>query len=146
MIIDTKTVTHPSKDQLNDVIDLASSIFGDGIGWEIETAFTMKSPALSVASVDGEMVGFKLGFSDVPLRFYSTTGAVKDSFRGKGVAKQLMEEQHRWCRENEFKIVRTETKNTFAAMISLNLKSGFQIIGTYTDHRGEPKIILEKKL
>ena len=87
-----------------------------------------------------------MGFSDVPMRFYSSTGAVAENSRGKGVASALMVEQHKWCRDNEFKIVRTETKNKFAAMISLNLKSGFQIIGTYTDHRGEPKLILEKRL
>ena len=31
-------------------------------------------------------------------------------------------------------------------MLILNLKHGFDIIGTYTDDFGEPKIILEKKL
>jgi hypothetical protein len=31
-------------------------------------------------------------------------------------------------------------------MLILNLKYGFDIIGTYTDNKGESKIILEKKL
>lgn len=31
-------------------------------------------------------------------------------------------------------------------MIVLNLRQGFDIVGTFTDDRGEPKIILEKYL
>ena len=31
-------------------------------------------------------------------------------------------------------------------MLLLNIKSGFDVIGTYTDGEGEPKIILEKRL
>lgn len=31
-------------------------------------------------------------------------------------------------------------------MLILNLRRGLDIIGTYTDERGEPKIILEKRL
>ncbi|MCL4426117.1 MAG: hypothetical protein M1299_02105 [Firmicutes bacterium] len=31
-------------------------------------------------------------------------------------------------------------------MLILNLRHGFDIIGTYTDEKGEPKIILAKSL
>jgi hypothetical protein len=31
-------------------------------------------------------------------------------------------------------------------MLILNIKHGFDVIGTYTDEKGEPKIILEKRL
>ncbi|MBO8157289.1 MAG: hypothetical protein H0Z32_12600 [Bacillaceae bacterium] len=31
-------------------------------------------------------------------------------------------------------------------MLILNLKHGFDVIGTYTDEKGEPKIILRKNL
>lgn len=44
------------------------------------------------------------------------------------------------------KKVQTKTKNKWRDMLILNIKNGFDIIGTYTDDSGEPKIILEKKL
>ena len=31
-------------------------------------------------------------------------------------------------------------------MLVLNIENGFDVIGTYTDDSGEPKIIFEKKL
>ncbi|GMB08267.1 hypothetical protein B1no1_09770 [Thermolongibacillus altinsuensis] len=44
------------------------------------------------------------------------------------------------------KFVRTKTKNKWRNMLILNIKHGFDVIGTYTDEKGEPKIILEKRL
>jgi ribosomal protein S18 acetylase RimI-like enzyme len=133
-------------EHLSSVIELGVEVFGDKIQQELESACKMLRTLLTVAYSSGEVVGFKIGFMDVPMRFYSSTGAVKEGFRKQGIASRLMEAQHLACKEIGFKIVRTETKNDFPAMINLNLKHGFRIIGTYTDHRGEPKIILEKKL
>lgn len=57
-----------------------------------------------------------------------------------------MENQRRWLKENGYHKVRTKTKNKWRDMLILNLKNGFEIIGTYTDEKGEPKIILEKNV
>ncbi|WP_274519618.1 hypothetical protein [Caenibacillus caldisaponilyticus] len=40
----------------------------------------------------------------------------------------------------------TQTKNKWRAMLLLNLRHGFDIIGTFTDEKGEPKFILQKRL
>jgi GNAT superfamily N-acetyltransferase len=106
----------------------------------------MPNALMTLATHNGQAIGFKLGFKDVPRRFYSATGGISEHYRQKGVASQLIKMQHVWCEENGFKAIRTETKNEFRAMIGLNLKHGFEIIGTYTDHRGQPKIIFERKL
>ena len=55
-------------------------------------------------------------------------------------------EQHDWCIKKGYETIRTHTKNSFKSMLILNLKNGFDVIGTFTDEKGEPKIILEKKL
>ena len=57
-----------------------------------------------------------------------------------------MVRQHAWCREQGYSVVSTRTKNKWRNMLILNLRYGFDIIGTYTDDQGEPKIILTKTL
>ncbi|MBO1582269.1 MULTISPECIES: hypothetical protein [Bacillus] len=57
-----------------------------------------------------------------------------------------MEQQHQFLREKGYRIIQTKTKNKWRNMLILNIKSGFDIIGTYTDEKGEPKIILQKNL
>jgi hypothetical protein len=48
--------------------------------------------------------------------------------------------------ESGYKAVQTQTKNMWRSMLILNIKNGFDIIGTYTDNEGETKIIIEKML
>ena len=57
-----------------------------------------------------------------------------------------MKLQHDWCSKNSFSVIETRTKNKWKNMLILNLKNGFNIIGTFTNEKGEPKIILEKNL
>jgi predicted GNAT superfamily acetyltransferase len=99
-----------------------------------------------VAKENERVVGFKLGYERKGKHFYSWLGGVDEAYRGQGIANELMKRQHEWCRENGFRTIRTHTKNKWKHMLILNLKHRFDVIGTYTDNRGEPKIILEKKL
>ncbi|WP_342772619.1 hypothetical protein [Oceanobacillus piezotolerans] len=66
-------------------------------------------------------------------------------YREKGVASKLMEKQHQYLKKEGYKIVQTKTMNKWRGMLILNIKHGFDIIGTYTDEKGLHKIILEKK-
>ena len=45
-----------------------------------------------------------------------------------------------------YEVIQTQTKNKWRNMLILNLRHGFDIVGTYTDSKGEPKIILKKRL
>lgn len=104
-------------------------------------------PFLILIAVDYDnVVGYKIGYQDRPRRFYSWFGGVDPTYRGRGIASELMRRQHLWCRQNGYQTVRTYTKNKWRDMLILNLRHGFDVIGTYTDSQGEPKIILEKRL
>lgn len=107
----------------------------------------LNKPNLSLfLALDEEViVGFKLGHERKAEHYYSWLGGVRLDYRGRGIASKLMELQHQFCLENGYKSIQTRTKNQFRSMLILNLKSGFDIIGTYTDAKGDPKIIMEKK-
>jgi len=92
------------------------------------------------------LIGFKLGYELDILRFYSWLGAVEEKYRGLGIAKLLMHEQHKWALNRKYKFIETKSENHFKSMIALNLFSGFEIIGTENSHSGQFKILFRKKL
>lgn len=109
----------------------------------------MKSKGLLftiVALNDSEVIGYKIGYALDEETFYSWLGGVDAKYRNCGIASKLMEKQHEFLKERGYKKVQTKTKNKWRSMLVLNIKNGFDVIGTYTDDSGEPKIILEKKL
>lgn len=100
---------------------------------------------LLIAYLDDQALGFKLGFELSPDVFYSWLGGVKPEYRRFGVATELMNRQHEWCRGKGYKSVRTKTMNHFRPMLLLNVREGFQITGTEESEIGL-KIVLEKSL
>nr|WP_239587615.1 GNAT family N-acetyltransferase [Bacillus pakistanensis] len=105
-----------------------------------------KNPLINLAIDSEKVIGFKIGYDRKIGHFYSWLGGVHPSYRGQGIASHLMKHQHEWCMKHGYETIQTKTKNKWKNMLILNLKSGFDVIGTYTDKQGEPKIILEKKL
>lgn len=99
-----------------------------------------------IAIVDDEVAGFKLGYEVEEDVFYSWLGGVDPMFQQRGVAKQLMQAQHKSLKERGYKIVRTYSRNERRAMLLLNIKSGFDVIDTFVDDKGRHKIRLEKQL
>lgn len=94
---------------------------------------------------DAPIVGFKLGYAERAERFYSWLGGVGPDFRRQGIARRLMVEQHQWCRAEGFEQVDTSTTNGFRPMLLLNIRMGFDIVGT----RAGPNtlnILLSKRL
>ncbi len=79
---------------------------------------------------DAPVVGFKLGYAERSTRFYSWLGGVDPDFRRRGIARQLMVDQHRWCTAEGFELIETSTTNRFRAMLLLNLRMGFDVVGT----------------
>lgn len=98
-----------------------------------------------LALVDGHVVGCKLGYERKPGHYYSWLGGVHPDFRGQGVAAELMRRQHTWCQAQGYRHIRTHTYNRWRAMLLLNLRHGFDIIGTMQGPRGLT-IVLEKEL
>ena len=100
---------------------------------------------VNVALVDGQVIGFKLGYERKAGQFYSWLGCVDSAYRGQGIADALMRQQHEWCIQQGYVTVRTQTYNQWRGMLILNLKFGFNIIGTQQGAHGLI-ILLEKRL
>lgn len=94
----------------------------------------------------GQLVGFKLGYEIDNDTFYSWLGAVAEGYQGVGIAKALIKNQHRWCLEKGYKTIETKTMNRWKHMLILNIKMGFEIIGTETNKKRELKILMRKSL
>jgi ribosomal protein S18 acetylase RimI-like enzyme len=135
----------PNDDIMEGILQLYERIFQDSRS--LTERMKTKANLLTIIALDqGTIVGFKIGYELDPGKFYSWLGGVDEAYRHQGIASQLMNMQHDYLRERGYRIVQTKTKNKWRAMLILNIKHGFDIIGTYTDEKGEPKIILEKNL
>lgn len=130
---------------LDQVISLHKRVFGesDDLAGRMAEKLNLR---IDLAMNSGKAVGYKIGYELNREQFYSWLGGVADDYRKHGIATGLMERQHRYAIEKGYSSVQTHTKNKWRNMLLLNIKNDFDIIGTYTDDTGEPKIILEKKL
>jgi GNAT superfamily N-acetyltransferase len=99
-----------------------------------------------IARRGAETVGFKIGYRRSNEEFYSWLGCVAPDARGAGIATELMRRQHERARELGYQWVVTETKNRWRGMLILNLRHGFDVVGTYVNRRGETVIMLAKTL
>lgn len=136
-----------SSQDKDEILVLLDKVFGGYSPSKLDSTLANRSEILYVsARVKDQFVGFKLGYTYNEERFYSWLGAVDPEYRGVGVGQDLMRQQHQWCQKKGFHIIETRTKNKWQDMLILNIKNGFEIIGTYTNKNGETKIIMEKKL
>ena len=61
------------------------------------------------------------------------------------MATELLRRQHAWCQQAGYGRVRTHTYNKWRGMLLLNLRQGFDVIGTVQAAR-ELLLVLEKRL
>ena len=104
------------------------------------------SPTVFMALDEFQMAGFKAGYAKSRTEYFSWMGGVKEAFRNRGIAKELMRRQHQWATEQGFLSLETKAKNDSKDMLILDLKFGFDVVGSYTDELGEAKLILKKEL
>lgn len=129
------------------IAPLIKSIFGEwDPQWFYSTFKTHQKYHLIIASIDNINLGFKLGYETSQNDFYSWLGGVVKTHQGLGAASAMMKKQHQWCTQAGYKRIQTKTQNRFREMLILNIKHGFEIIGTHLSHESGMKIILEKKL
>ena len=57
-----------------------------------------------------------------------------------------MAAQHDWCQKNGIQCIKTTTTNTNTAMLILNARHGFYIVGTFVNRNQRLKILQEKWL
>ena len=139
----------PSEPVFTSLVELLTGIFDNQSAAEIRSELTYQHARTGLqtqlAVVNEQVVGCKLGYERKPRQFYSWLGAVHPEFRGQGIASELMRRQHDWCRRQNHQTIRTQTYNQWREMLVLNLRFGFDIIGTVQGKRGLT-IVLEKNL
>ncbi|MGH6615692.1 GNAT family N-acetyltransferase [Sphingomonas sp.] len=93
-----------------------------------------------------ELAGFKLGYRRGPDLLYSWLGGVHPSARRLGIADALMVRQHETAAASGYTHVETRTRAVNNAMIIINLRHGFQIVGFEVDTNGIPVVTQRKDL
>ncbi|WP_221568137.1 GNAT family N-acetyltransferase [Alkalihalobacillus sp. TS-13] len=135
----------PDERTLDQLCALHNLVFSSINGF-LEELQTKHRPCILAVYDKETPIGYKIGYERKANHFYSWLGGVHPDQRGKGVGEELLIRQHDWCRKHGYKTIRTHTKNKWRSMLILNIKNGFDVIGTFTDEKGDPKIILEKQL
>ena len=138
----------PNSDVMALIVGLNQEIFGfNETSEQLAHLFdTVQQLFICLAYSEGSLVGFKIGFQQSKGVFESWRGGVQERCRGQGIATELMQHQHSWCKERGFKVVKTITNSDNAPMLIANLRNGFQIVGTFVNQRNKLKVLLEKSL
>ncbi|TGD83032.1 GNAT family N-acetyltransferase [Hymenobacter wooponensis] len=132
----------------NNLLALLTAIFSlDDQAQAAELRYQQARSPVQVwlAESEGKLVGCKLGYERKPGHYYSWLGGVEPAFRGQGTAAELMRQQHAWCQQWGYQRIRTQTYNQWRGMLLLNLRVGFDIVGTMQGAHGLV-IVLEKEL
>lgn len=138
----------PDADQLEGiVIPLCAEILpGVTTDYFLDRLDSIRRPHLILARLKGKNVGFKLGYELSGSVFFSWLGGVEPNSRRHGIASELMFAQHQAASANGYAHIETRARATNNAMIILNLKHGFQIIGFEIDVRNIPVVLQRKAL
>jgi len=82
-----------------------------------------------MAHLEGNPVGFKIGYRDRPGVYYSKAGGVLKEYRRLGLANRMQEWQHSFARARGYRTVYFNSFNRFKVMIRFGLRSGFLPFG-----------------
>ena len=137
-----------SEDILENISAVYKKCFEQGINLDkIKSKLSCYNSIHIVAAYDeNQMIGFKIGYKLDQSTFYSWLGAVLPDYQELGIGTELMRLQHKWCSDNKITKIETRTQNQYKKMIKLNLKFGFDIVGTLLE-KGKPvKILMEKNI
>ncbi|MGE6650329.1 GNAT family N-acetyltransferase [Shewanella colwelliana] len=105
-----------------------------------------KPALLQFIYVEGELAGFKLGYSEKTGQFYSWLGGILPDFRQLGLAKTLLVDQEAWGKDNGISHIEVKTYNRFATMLQMLIRQGYQIaaLQSATNKIDDNKLILNK--
>jgi GNAT superfamily N-acetyltransferase len=111
-----------------------------------EQAKDRKDVLALIAHLEGNPVGYKIGYHDRPGLYYSWSGGVLKDYRGQGVARRMQEWQHAWLRARGYRMVQFTSFNKFRGMLQFGLSTGFVPTGVDLSPEGELSIKLRKDL
>jgi GNAT superfamily N-acetyltransferase len=100
-----------------------------------------------LAQVNHRPVGFFLGFELKPKVFFAWFYGVLPEYRRQGIASQLMEAVHSWCRLQDYDAIRFECHNQHRPMLHLAIALEYDIVGIRWDpDRGANLVLFQKQL
>jgi GNAT superfamily N-acetyltransferase len=99
-----------------------------------------------IAHLEGNPVGYKVGYRDRPKGYYSYSGGVLKDYRGEGIARRMQAMQHGMIKARGYTSVYYNSFNKFRNMLLLGLDTGFVPVGIETRPEGEISIKLTKDL
>jgi predicted GNAT superfamily acetyltransferase len=137
--------TPVTSELLREISSIADAIFDpsvEDLQWRLAA---MPYVSVACARIEGELVGFKIGYAHSQSRYYSWLGGVAPRHRRQGIASKLMELQHSWAREQGFQFAETATDQANMAMTHANLKAGFFICGL-KNKQGQMQVLFSKAL
>lgn len=102
-------------------------------------------PQLYLAQLEGRTIAFKLAYRTNRTTLFSWLGGVLPEARRNGVASRLMLLQHEHARAEQYEEIETRTRTSNNAMLILNLRHGFEIVGLETDAIGR-FVVIQRKL
>ncbi len=144
---DIKETTQISAENRSDIQAVAEKCFKQFDIEKLNKKLKANSHTHLLIAFDGSVpIGFKLGFILGEATFDSWLGGVIPEYHGLGVASELLVKQHLWVANNKIKKIKTKSQNHFHEMIRLNLKHGFEIVGTEAGPNNEIKVLFEKTL
>ena len=138
--IDTShlTIYRVGRDQTDLIRSINEAVFDDS---HVINRFDHTDLLMLVAEVDGEPVGFKIGYQLRAGTFYSAKGGVVDAARRRGVARALLHRMLRIVRKWGYdRFVYDTFPNKHPGMTVLGLSEGFEVVKAgyspqYEDYR-----------
>ena len=140
----TKPITHEQASRL-------TSVFTDAFDAPPSDTFLERlnekaDLSVLIAEEDGELVGFKIGYTRFKGIFFSWLGAVAVDRRRSGIGRALLRHQHELCTERSYEEIQTESAGSNQSMLILNLQEGFEVSGVHLGHNDALTVQLRKRL
>lgn len=112
--LDLKETTSVSEAEIKFISIVTEKAFGEwDVKWFLKTFMQHQKFHLVMASIENTPVAFKLGYEQTDKVFYSWLGGVVPEFRDLGIAADLMQAQHSWCKKKAYAKIQTKTQNRF---------------------------------
>lgn len=139
------TVVEVDRSSLPVIKTLNQTIFSEE---RVINTFDREDLMMLLATIDGEPVGFKIGYRENRFVFYSAKGGVLSEYRRQGLARKMLYEMMSRSRERGYIRFAFDTfPNRHEGMTILGLQEGFRVVKadfnkTYKDWR----LRLEKRM
>ena len=137
----------PEEIVLQEIIALSSLLFPTPVQTDYLDRITSNTDQslFLCRNTNNELIGFKLGYANSPLEYYSWLGGIRPEYRNHGIATELMRKQHAWCMQQGYDSIVTKTSPSFKEMLSLNKKFGYLPEGEIVNSSGKTRILQRKK-